>query len=186
MASLYRPAHQWQLDPADDDVDGNVGCTAYAYAMGVDAVSGGGVTPTGHEIRLLTNEAHPSPTDPGLTLEQVDAAGNRFGVDFYVRTDRWERLERDLADHRWVVLQVWYPAIGAHMAQRPGAFGHAMGAMAISTTGTSTLVFDPLRKGPRWIPLTTIRSASEQWGRRIGLAPGDCKWAASAARIPKV
>ncbi len=186
MAVLYRPKAQWQGDPTDDDPYGWFGCTAYAYAMGVDAVSGGAVVPSGGEIRRLTNEAVPSPRDPGLTLEQVDAAGNRFGVDFFLRTDRWEALARDLADHRWCVLSVWYPAMGEHMAQRPGAFGHAMGAMAISGDGQSTLVFDPLRKAPRWVPLSVVRKASEQWGRRLGLAPGDCKWAASAARIPKV
>jgi len=119
MAVLYRPRPS-ELDATDDDVDGNVGCTAYAYAIGVDTVSGGGVTPWGTRIRLLTNEAHPSPGDPGLTLEQVDAGG--FGVNFALPRDRWSRLVTDLADFRWVVLQVWYPALGAaHMAQRPAS-----------------------------------------------------------------
>jgi len=187
VAALYRPAHQWQGDPNDDDPYGWFGCTSYAYAMGIDAITKGAVVPSGYEIRQLTDEAVPNPTDPGLTLQQVDAAGNRFGVDFYLRTGPWRAVEKDLTDQRWTVLQVWYPRLGAAwMFQNPGNFGHAIGVMAISGDGRSALVYDSLGHAARWTPLAVLRAAAEEWGRRIGLRGGDVRWLASITTIPKV
>jgi hypothetical protein len=156
--------------------------------MGVDAVSGGAVTPTGAELRRLTDEAHPDAGDPGLTLEQVDRAGDRFGVGFALRTHPLAQLRADLDAGRWCVVQLWYAEVpAAYRHQSSAAFGHAIGCMAIDSAGTRTLTYDPLdRAAPRWVPFDAIAKAAERWGRMIGLPAGRAKWLASEALIPKV
>lgn len=189
MGVLYRPAHQWQgeNDAADKDPYGWFGCGAHSVAMGVDAVSGGAIVPTGHEIRDLTDEAVPKADDPGLTLEQLIAATIRFGMHWILRKGvGFNVLENDLKQHRWIVVNLWYAALPSkYRFQASAAFGHAEGAMAISSDGLNVLMYDPLAHAAHWVPLAVLRTAAEEWGRRTGY-PGKVVYMASVARIPVV
>jgi hypothetical protein len=184
MASLNRPALQWQGDPNDDDPYGWFDCTCFSAAMGGDAVSGGAIVPTGGDIRRLSNETTLDPKDPGLNLDQVRAACARFGFDYLDRQGKeWASVVADLRQRRWVVGQVWYPKMGDYRVQKPGNFGHAIGLMGISTTKTNTLVFDPLAHDARWVPLSVVREAMEEWGRRTGM-PGKVRFLSTLSIIP--
>lgn len=187
MAVLYRPVLQWQGDPKDDDPLGWYDCTAFAAAIGVDAVSAGAIRTSGGEVRRLTDEPTLEPKDPGLNLAQVRAACERFGMGYLDRQGRtWDAFLADVRT-RWCVVTVWYPDMGSLMHQRPGAFGHAMGAMAVSSTGDKTLLYDPLVSDgrPEWASLAQLRKAMEAWGSRTGL-PGRVRYLASEALIPKI
>ena len=168
MGVLHRPSHQWQSErsTADPDPYGWKGCGPHSVAMGVDAVSGGAVVPSGLEIRNLTNEAVPEAGDPGLILPQLIAACRRFGMAWVDRTGQpWAQAVADLRAHRWLVINVWYAALpDAYRSQASAAFGHSMGLMAVSGDGKSGLLYDPLAKAGRWVPLDVIRAAMEDWG----------------------
>jgi hypothetical protein len=176
--------------PTDDDPHGWVDCTSFAAAMGVDATSRGAVRPSGHQIRDLSNEPVPTPGDPGLDIRQVKAALERFGSHWTDRSGRtFTAVTNDLKAHRWVLLAVWYDDLGPFKGQPNGAFGHAIGVMRIDATGTSALVFDPVRRAkdqPKWVPLATLRRAAVKWGGRTGLGPGQVRALASVAIIPMV
>lgn len=182
MSVLYRPKHQHQGDPADSGGTGWVDCGPHALAMGIDAVTHGAVVPTGRQVRVLTNEPVPQPGDPGVTHAQLLAAVERFGAKWTDEVRPWRTLEAALAGNRWACLSVWYPGMGQWMAQRPGEFGHDIGVMGIGSTG-NVLVFDPLAKQARWIPMATVRAAAEEWGRRSG-TPGKVRFLLSSTAIP--
>lgn len=184
MAVLYRPQAQFQGIPTD--ADGWKSCTAYAAAMGVDAVTAGSVVPTGHQVRALTDEPVPEPGDPGLRLDQVRVACARFGMKYLERRTPWESVPVALRDRRWIVATLWYPDLGEYVSQKPpNAFGHAVGLMAIDSIGQNTLLYDPLAKRARWVPLATVRRAMESWGARTGIGK-KVAYLASDARIPRI
>ena len=182
MSVLYRPKHQWQGDPSDSGGTGWVDCGPHALAMGLDAVTHSAVVPSGRMIRALTDEPVPQPGDPGVTHAQLLAAAKRFGARFTDEVRPWASLEASLRDRRWVCLSVWYPAMGSWMAQRPGEFGHDIGVMAVGGDD-GTLVFDPLARAARWIPISTVRAAAEEWGRRSRV-PGRVRYLLSSTQIP--
>ena len=186
---LYRPTLQWQgeQDKEDPDPYGWKGCGPHSVAMGVDAVSGGAVVPSGFEVRNLTNEAVPDTGDPGLVLPQLIAACERFGMHFIDRTGKaWNVCVNDLKAKRWVVLNVWYASLPArYRSQTSAAFGHSMGVMAVSGDGLNALLFDPLAHAERWVPLEALRAAAEEWGSRCNRT-GKVIYMASIATIPVV
>jgi len=180
MSVLYRPKAQFQGRPSD--ADGYKSCTAYSFAVGIDAVSKGVIVPTGHQIRALTNEPSPDPGDPGLTFAQVVAAGERFGARFVAVRKPWNIYQSVIASHRWTCLAVWYPDLGSARTQKTGSFGHAIGVMAINTAGDKALMYDPLAESARWVLLSVLWKAATTWSSMNSL--GGIDYAASVDPIP--
>jgi hypothetical protein len=176
----YEPANNWQ---GTDGARGWVSCGAFSAATIVDAVSLGGCTPTGHDVRDLTNEIEPEPDDPGLTIPQIAAALRRFGC---VLEDRTRKVRRDaLADlkaGRYLSASVWYSALGTYRSQKGDTdWGHQVTLGRIDETGTSVKLYDPLSrvKTGRWIPLVVAFGAMEAWGRESNLPTGQMRYARS-------
>jgi hypothetical protein len=168
MGVLYRPHLQAQ-DPAYSHYAyGWTSCGAFSAAMGVDAVSQGTIVCTGQDVRALSNEPVPDKDDPGLTIAQLRAACARFGMDYTDRSGtQWNVVMSELKARKWCVINVWYPNLGAYRSQTPGEFGHSMGIMGVDSKGESTLLYDPLAHGERWVPLSIIKSAMQAWATRI-------------------
>jgi len=180
VTTRYEPANQWQGNPAD--ADGFKSCGAYSFAVCTDAASLGGVIPTGHQVRALTNEPTPDPNDPGLTISQLIVAVRRYGMVMEDRTGKtWAGVMADLRAERYLSVSVWYTALGTYRSQAGNTdWGHQVTIGRIDELGTSVMLYDPLSKVKtgRWIPLAIVRKAMEQWGARTGM-PGKVRYARS-------
>jgi hypothetical protein len=189
MGVLYRPELQWQGERtnADNDPYGWFGCGAHSTAMGIDAVTAGAIVPSGKEVRDLTNEAIPDKGDPGLVLPQLIVACKRFGMHWIGRTGvAWNVAVNDLKQRRWLVINVWYASLPVkYRSQAAASFGHSMGLMAISGDGQSSLLYDPLAKAARWVPLSVLHTAMAEWAKRCG-HPSEVIYMATVATIPIV
>lgn len=182
--NLYRPKHLWQGDPHDDDPHGWKDCGSFSMAMLTDAISHGTVTPTGHQYRsLIKSEPEPDPADPGVTNEQLLEAAKRFGLRVMLQVKPWSSLAASIASLRGVTLSTWYPELGPYRAQKTGEFGHSIFLMARSSDGRKYLMFDPLAKAPRWVPVEVLREAALEWGRRTGV-PGRVRYLTTIDAIP--
>jgi hypothetical protein len=182
--NLYRPDHLWQGDPHDDDPHGWVDCGSFSMAMLTDAISHGTVRPTGHQYRsLVKSEPEPDPADPGVTNTQLLEAARRFGLRVTNEVRPWANLERAVAAFRGATVSTWYPELGPYRAQKTGEFGHSIFLMARSSDGRKFLMFDPLAKTPRWVPVTVLREAAMEWGRRTGVS-GKVRYLVTIDAIP--
>ncbi len=181
MTTRYEPVAQWQGQPSD--ADGFKSCGAYSSAVIVDAVSLGGCKPTGHQIRALTNENIPDPADPGLTIGQLVAALARFGCVLEDRSgQKWASALADLEAYRYLSVSTWYTALGTYRSQKGNTdWGHQVTIGRIDATGQSVMLYDPLSRSKtgRWIPLSIIRAAMEQWGAKTGMGAGQMRYARS-------
>jgi len=75
----YQPTWRAQLNTYDEF--GSFNCTAYAAGFAVDYTTFGDEAPTGALIRRLSSEPIPSPSSPGLNLDQVaKVARDRYDV----------------------------------------------------------------------------------------------------------
>jgi hypothetical protein len=177
----YEPTNQYQ----GVNAVGFKSCGAFSFAVCTDASSLGGCIPTGLEVRALTNEVVPDPGDPGLTIVQLINAVGRYGMSMQDRSGQpWASVLADLKAGRILSVSTWYAGLRPYTSQVSAAFGHQVSVYRIDATGKSVLLYDPLtkRKSGRWIPLTTLRAAMEEWGRRTGM-PGKTRYARSR-RIP--
>lgn len=140
----YLPRFQPQLVASDPH--GGVNCLAYAGAMAGDFDTCGAVHLTGEQVRQLTNEPRPDPASPGLTLSQVDAALNRYGVDLEVRYRLpWDDFARKVEKGEGAVLQGYYGPIADSRFDAGGGFRGNHGIFVPPGWGT----MDPLADGRR-------------------------------------
>lgn len=140
----YLPRFQPQLVASDPY--GGVNCLAYAGAMAGDFDTCGAVHLTGEQVRQLTNEPRPDPKSPGLTLSQIDAALNRYGVDLEVRYRLpWDDFVRKVNKGEGAVLQVGYGPIADSRFDAGGGFRGNHGMLVPPGWG----VLDPLADGRR-------------------------------------
>jgi hypothetical protein len=173
MSYIYKPRHQYQLNPSAGPT-GGYDCTAYAAAMAVDRASLGGTLVTGRQVRLASDEPIPDPHSPGLNLRQVIRVADGWHVELINRTrGPWASVMDALREGRGVELQGDYDQIPAGFSGQAGFKGdHAVYVNHV--TGDGDLYWmDPLRqKGAIEIPEKVARAYAEKLARAAGIWPG--------------
>lgn len=168
----YRPQHQHQL--VSSDPYGKFNCTAYSFAMMVDAVTIGGIKKTGKEIRAMSNEPVPDPKSPGLNIVQLEAIAKKMDFQLFDRTgNSWEQCLEYLQNGQRVILQLDSGDLGAS-ACKVSDVGHAMLLQAAPDDYRPTEVLgnDPLCKEEKWYPRATLKKAAEHFARQTGINNG--------------
>lgn len=127
------------------DPYGGVDCTAWSAAWLTDAHTTGKTRLTGTEVRANSNEPHPDPRSPGLTLPQVDQSV--YGLtDGKVNMDTHLGIPTSLAqdllvDGRWGIVQVDRAVLvrAGYLTGFTG--GHAV---TVHSVGSVPVLGDPL------------------------------------------
>jgi hypothetical protein len=163
----YIPAFQYQL--VYTDPQGGYSCTAYSTAMAVDKATYGGTRVTGHEIRDLSGVY----AYTGMTLADARIATNKLQVPIVRGVGTWDGVMAALRANRGVVLQGVYSKVPLNLRGQVSFVGrHAIYLDYLHSTGLYVYVMDPLSKaGPRWWPVSVLRSFAEQLGRETGILP---------------
>lgn len=173
MTNVYQPRNINQLDGSRF---AGSNCTMAAGATGLDRHTIGRTLCTGAKMR-----AHSGDTSGGTNLSQLDYAWHHgHGQDLDVRLKMaWSDFISMVNGGRGAILQVWYGTLGVYRFQKNFYGNHAIyinqiGVMRDNQGDTvpAGKMFDPLGNGPRWVPLSTLKSAAGHLklasGREVG------------------
>lgn len=90
-----------------------------------------------------------------------------FAEELVIRDGQyWERLLEDRSRGWFIALDVWYARL-PERGQKAADFGHTIGIAPETQTIGQWLVSDPLQDGWNWMDPEDLKTAAEDWGRRI-------------------
>ena len=166
MAVVYRPSHANQIQAGGPT--GPFDCTAWSAAFAIDRATLGGVKVTGRQVRLASSEPIPSPSSPGLNLQQVADVAAKWHVDLNYRLGSFIDVLAALAAFRGVILQGDYDQMGTWSCQPSFKGDHAVFLNSLDTAGTRALTYDPLCAAYRWVPIGTLKRYCEKHAASTG------------------